>query len=827
MRKQVKCFIPYTSAEQAGQTIRELQATDVVQKIYLLTTQPDVTPIEGCELLPIQALHATSTYTAISDCIDIKETQYVLLYTQYTPLKLGQFALERMMQVMDDTDARMVYADRYQQTAGGERKQLPVIDYQMGSLRDDFDFGSLLLFDAHALQSAVLSMDVNHRDNYRFAGLYNLRLKLSQSQLPVHINEYLYIETEPDCQLSGEQHFAYVDPKNREVQIEMERACNEHLKQIGGYLYPLFEEIALDATDFEYEASVIIPVRNRIRTIRDAIRSALNQKTDFPFNVIVIDNHSTDGTTAAIDEFAGDKRLIHLLPERNDLGIGGCWNWGVNHASCGKFAVQLDSDDLYKDEHTLQTMVDAFYQQKCAMVVGTYQMTDFDLNPIPPGIIAHKEWTPENGRNNALRINGLGAPRAFYTPLLREMKAPNTSYGEDYALGLRFSRHYQIGRVYDVVYLCRRWEDNSDASLDRIKANQYNFYKDSLRTYELKARIGKRYSHRDFSDELELFIKNQLSCWPLAEKNYQALAHLKKQEYDIAHTRQGIVKLFNPERVRSTNAVTSPAAIAQRPCFLCKKNRPEQQIILPYSHYEILVNPYPIFDYHLTIAEKRHLPQQIKGRFEDMLQLATELRGYTVLYNGPHCGASAPDHAHFQAVRSKCDNHQPVRSKHDNLQELGNDYHRIAGNNTVEVFANEHSLCSEIRVRATDKADAARAFYTIYSLLPSDKEGEEPLMNIAVWIDSSATITFLIYPRAKHRPDCYYAEGEKQICVSPASAEMLGYMVTTSQEDFDKLGEKQITEILKEVCLPNDRFKQLLKDIAKHPFLQRERREDE
>ncbi len=413
------------------------------------------------------------------------DADYTLLYTKYTTLSPGMFAFERMIHIAKDSNAGMVYADHYQ-VAEGVQKNAPVIDYQPGSLRDDFNFGSVLLYKASALKEAVSRM----KADYQFAGLYDLRLKLSQKEALVHINEYLYSEVENDTRKSGEKIFDYVDPKNRGLQIEMEQACTEHLKEIGGYLAPEFKKIEFSAGNFEYEASVIIPVRNRIRTIRDAIRSVLNQKTDFKFNLIIIDNHSTDGTTDAIREFTSDKRLIHIVPERNDLGIGGCWNLGVHHEKCGKFAVQLDSDDVYKDENTLTTMVQAFYEQNCAMVVGTYMMTDFNMNMIAPGIIDHKEWTPENGRNNALRINGLGAPRAFYTPVLREIKVPNTSYGEDYALGLNFSRQYQIGRVYDVVYLCRRWDDNSDAALDVVKMNGHNLYKDRIRTWELQARIA-------------------------------------------------------------------------------------------------------------------------------------------------------------------------------------------------------------------------------------------------------------------------------------------------------------------------------------------------
>jgi hypothetical protein len=389
-----------------------------------------------------------------------------------------------MTRIAEDTQAGMVYAD-YFAISNGERKNHPVIDYQEGSLRDDFNFGSLLLYNAKVLKKAARRMK---SENYTFAGLYDLRLKVSQKNPLLHINEYLYTEIEEDTRASGQKIFDYVDPKNRQVQLEMEQACTQHLKDVGAWLEPGFDPIEFTQGNFSYEASVIIPVRNRIRTIRDAISSVLRQQTTFPFNLIVVDNHSTDGTSAAIAAFSGDKRLIHIIPERDDLGIGGCWNMGVHHPQCGKFAVQLDSDDVYSGEDTLQKIVDAFYAQNCAMVVGTYQMTNFEMEMIPPGIIDHREWTPDNGRNNALRINGLGAPRAFYTPVLREIKVPNTSYGEDYALGLNISRRYQIGRIYDVLYLCRRWEENSDASLDIVKMNGHNFYKDSIRTWELQAR---------------------------------------------------------------------------------------------------------------------------------------------------------------------------------------------------------------------------------------------------------------------------------------------------------------------------------------------------
>ncbi len=463
--KKITCFVPYIDEAQAGKTLSALRASKLVDKVVCVENS-----VFRSDTIRQIAAEATG--------------YYALVYTKSTTLELGYLALERLLQIAEDTNAGLVYADHYQ-VKGDEQVKAPVIDYQKGSLRDDFDFGSVLFFNAEALKESVSRM----ADTYEHAALYDLRLKLSQRYALVHANEYLYSEVEEDNRKSGEKQFDYVDPRNRDRQIEMEKACTQHLKEIGGYLEPQFEDIDFNQGTFEVEASVIIPVRNRQATIAAAIESVLRQKTAFKFNIIIIDNHSTDGTTEAIEAFKADGRVVHLIPQRNDLGIGGCWNYGVNSEHCGKFAVQLDSDDLYKDEHTLQTIVDAFYEQRCAMVIGTYMMTDFDLNPLPPGVIDHKEWTPDNGRNNALRINGLGAPRAFYTPVLRSIGLPNTSYGEDYAMGLNISRRFQIGRIYDVLYLCRRWGGNSDAALSIERVNANNLYKDRIRTWELEARI--------------------------------------------------------------------------------------------------------------------------------------------------------------------------------------------------------------------------------------------------------------------------------------------------------------------------------------------------
>ena len=463
---RIDCFIPYVDDSQVKVTADNLLAEPEVSKVTFI----DVATFKSTATMRRVAAEA--------------EAPFVLLYLKTTELSLGKFALERFLSVAEDTSAAMVYSDHFKEV-GGERTFAPVIDCQFGALRDDFDFGSVLIFRTSSFREAVSRMD----EDYQFAGLYDLRLKVSQKGSLTHISEYLYYEIETDTRKSGEKLFDYVDPKNRSVQIEMEKACTSHLKDIGGYLEPDFPEVRFDEGDFEYEASVVIPCKNRVRTIGDALASALGQKTTFKYNVIVVDDNSTDGTVDVIKSFLGDPKLVYIAQDKTYHAIGGNWNAALHHSKCGRFAIQLDSDDVYFDENTVQKFVDAFLEQKCAMVVGTYRITDFNMNTLPPGVIDHREWTPENGRNNALRINGLGAPRGFYVPMLRKINFPVTKYGEDYAVGLRISREYQIGRIYDVVYNCRRWDENSDASLDIDKVNANNLYKDRLRTWELQARI--------------------------------------------------------------------------------------------------------------------------------------------------------------------------------------------------------------------------------------------------------------------------------------------------------------------------------------------------
>ena len=487
MDKKVTVFIPYNGSAYSLKTINDLipsqNETELIANVYFLLS-PDTTGIKDFKSIRIDNFFSTKTLIEISEKTN---TGYVLIILDDIPVLPGQFMIERCYEVAESTDAGILYSDYYE-IKDGIKTLHQTIDYQPGSVRDDFDFGPVIFVKTEALKNAVKRIN----EDYIFAGFYDIRLKISQHFRIIRIPEFLYTITRADVVSESQKHFAYVNPKNRAVQIEMEKAVTQHLRQIGAYLKPDFNEISFNDEDFKIEASVIIPVKNRVKTIGDAIKSVLNQKTGFNFNIIVVDNYSDDGTTELVNSFSGaDSRIVHIIPQRNDLGIGGCWNEAVFNPECGRFSVQLDSDDVYKDENTLQLIINKFKEEKAPMVIGSYTITNFNLEEIPPGIIDHREWTPENGRNNALRINGFGAPRAFYTPVLRKIKLPNTSYGEDYAVGLAISRNYQIARIFEPIYFCRRWEDNTDSQIDTNKINKYNFYKDKLRTYEIMARQKK------------------------------------------------------------------------------------------------------------------------------------------------------------------------------------------------------------------------------------------------------------------------------------------------------------------------------------------------
>ncbi len=484
MTQSITAYLPWIENAGAEATVERLRDSETVERIILLAGDGNVR-VPGCETMTVASLRGTKT---ISSIVSRAKTSHILLILQESGIEFGQNAIERMLAVAASTGAGLVYADYYDLNAG-VRTPHPVIDYSIGSIRDDFDFGPVLLVDTAAARSALKDILA---PEYRHAGLYALRLTLSRRSALLRIPEFLSSRIESDPRRSGDKQFDYVDPRNRGVQVEMEQAATEHVKRIGAFLKVPFKTVDLGEGKFEAEASVVIPVKDRVRTIHDAVNSVLKQDAPFPFNCIVVDNRSTDGTTDILREYAeGDARVIHHIPVRDDLGIGGCWNEAIDHPRCGRFAVQLDSDDLYADPTTLRRVVELFRKEQCAMVIGSYRMTDVTLKEIPPGIIDHREWTPENGPNNALRVNGFGAPRAFFTPIIRRIRFPNVSYGEDYAVGLAMSREYKIGRIYDPIYLCRRWEGNSDARLSIEQQNRFNTYKDRLRSIELLARQRK------------------------------------------------------------------------------------------------------------------------------------------------------------------------------------------------------------------------------------------------------------------------------------------------------------------------------------------------
>lgn len=479
----ISVVLPYSTHPDFQNTLKQFFTSSLVQKIYVVHGGDFTGSYPNCEGVRSDAFTSGKT---VNQLIAKTTTDFMLFVTRSQEIQLGQSALERLVVLAELPGVGMVYAD-YFEVKNGARTGHPVNDYQLGSIRDGFDFGPVMLFSMGAVKRSVKRYGPVR--NVERAGLYDLRLKVSVDHSLFHIQEYLSTAVESDLRKTGEKLFDYVDPKNRQVQVEMEDVATRHLKDIDVYLKPKFKRVPKSSVVFPVEASVIIPVRNRERTVGDAVSSVLTQKTDFPFNIIVVDNHSTDGTTRILAGLSKQNPLLkHLIPSRQDLGIGGCWNEAVQSEHCGRYAIQLDSDDLYRDDDTMQKVVDIFRAGRYAMVIGSYKLVNMKLEELPPGVIDHKEWTPANGRNNALRINGLGAPRAFQTALLREVRLPNVSYGEDYAVALRLSREYQIGRIFEPVYLCRRWEGNTDAALSVEKANQNDLYKDRIRTIEMLAR---------------------------------------------------------------------------------------------------------------------------------------------------------------------------------------------------------------------------------------------------------------------------------------------------------------------------------------------------
>ena len=798
MREKIDLFLPCEYIDDAQNALSVLHEYKTVQHIHFLVSADFAAHHqvpEGCTFVITDRLESSNTIVSIAENTD---ADYMMICTRHTTIGWGNNTLERFLRVADDTDAVMVYADHYKMVEGKMEKH-PVIDYQSGSLRDDFDFGSLWCIKAQALADYIAQPD---REEYQFAALYDLRLYLSRVGEIFHLNEFLYSEAELDTRKSGEKQFDYVNPRNREVQIEMEKACTQHLGKVGALIDTTFyRQPDFGEQDFEYEASVIIPVFNREKTVADAVKSALGQKASFKFNVIVVNNHSTDRTGEILDELKVDN-LIQIVPERTDLGIGGCWNEAINSSFCGKFAVQLDSDDLYSSPKTLQKIVDAFYKQKAAMIIGSYRMCDFDLNTLPPGLIDHKEWTDENGCNNALRINGLGAPRAFFTPLVRQIQFPNTSYGEDYALGLAFSRRYRIGRIYDELYLCRRWGGNSDAALSVEKVNANNLYKDRLRTMELKARQHLLQGKADIMEDSSIsrFFNRQLEVWTDARHRFRDLKHVETRQFSDQLKLQ-----WNPARIVSTGAKIDKKTLGERPCFLCDKNRPKEQMSKQIDEkFHLLVNPFPILPVHFTIPARKHQPQLIYKNYGEMHRFISLHSDLMVFYNGPKCGASAPDHLHFQAGTN-------------GILPLQTNWQRLSRNLTDIISLNDEEKISVVRdfivpafVIISKSAESDEAlFRRLYKAMPQRGDETEPMMNIISWRKGEEFISVVI-PREKHRPEAYFAEGDAQFVVSPGALDMSGLIITPREEDFRKLTEEKALSLLQECGVSEEKMNAII-----------------
>ncbi|MGM9704445.1 MAG: DUF4922 domain-containing protein [Prevotella sp.] len=789
MRGKIDCFLPCTDMAEIMNTLQTLRLSKTVNLIHLLVdndfaSRNDIP--DDCRVITAGNVTSADTLRKIDNAAC---AEYILLSTKTTPFVLGQYALERFLRVAADSDAALIYSDRYS-TTGGKVERHPAIDYQSGSVRDDFDFGQLILIKSTCMHEYIASSP----SDYAWAGLYDLRLFLSRKSSIFHINELLYTELETDNRKSGEKQFDYVNPRNRQVQQEMEMAVTRHLEQIGAlidtsaYTRPEFDE-----QEFASEASVVIPVFNREKTIADAVDSALNQKTSFRYNVMVVDNHSTDGTTAILADMAReDNRLIHIIPERHDLGIGGCWNMAVGDDRCGRFAVQLDSDDLYSSEHTLQKIVAAFHEQQAAMIIGSYRMCDFNLNTLPPGLIDHKEWTDNNGPNNALRINGLGAPRAFFTPLLRQIPFPNTSYGEDYALGLAFSRKYRIGRIYDELYLCRRWGGNSDAALSIDKINANNIYKDRLRTMEISARQLMKQGRDDIvtDNSMHRFFNRQLEKWEEAREHFRDLNNVETRE--LACGDNTIILQHNPARIVSTGASISQKAIAQRPCFLCNKNRPAEQFAKNIDNeFQLLVNPYPILPIHFTISKKMHTPQRIRDNYREIYKLLDLFPDMTLFYNGPRCGASAPDHMHLQGCKG---GRIPLI---EGWQRLSRGLETIFEEADCRLAVLREFVTPAFVIITRNKRNGIKTFHKLYDSLPADDCGPEPMMNVMAWNDGAQYVS-VIFPRSKHRPDCYFYEDDRRMMISPGALDMAGLIVMPQRKDFTCITPEQAENVLKE-----------------------------
>jgi glycosyltransferase involved in cell wall biosynthesis len=750
-------------------------------------------------------------------------SRFLFVVDSQKEIKLSANSINRLLTIAEEKRAGIIYSD-FIWKKGNNLAPHPLIDYQPGSIRDDFNFGHLFLFSGNIIKAALqkygsLPSDAN-------IALYDLRLKVSIDYPVFHIPEFLYTvvagkaNSFRDKSDSIANHFSYAAAKNLSAQKKLEKAATNYLKLTSAYLEARTQKAPPTNDIFPVEASVVIPVLNRKKTIRESIQSALTQKTNFDFNIILVDNHSTDGTTDTIKKLAGKQEKIkHIIPERHDLGIGGCWNEAIYSAHCGRYAIQLDSDDLYSSPRTLQNIVDALRRGNYALVVGAYTIVNQRLKKIPPGLIDHKEWTKANGLNNLLRVNGLGAPRAFNTALIRDIGFPNVSYGEDYAVALRISREYKIGRIHKSIYLCRRWRENTDAAPSIEKQNRNDFYKDELRTMEIKARQilnkkKKELENRTFAEYpggkqksltalcLNL-LEEQKKNWPGLAYAYQELTNVRTRSISCGSY---IVDLqFNPQRVVSSGAAVDRKSIKNRPCFLCTDNLPAQQRgILYWGNYLILCNPAPIFDKHFTVANLLHQPQAIAASLILLMNLTQDLApGFTVFYNGPACGASAPDHLHLQAIPK---NSLPFIEMFHNISPIK----EISG---VKFYTGEKLDRAVVIMSGKSRESLQEQFNRLIKITQKIISlNSEPMLNVLCTYEDN-TWRLIIFLRQKHRPDAFFYEGEKRIFVSLGAIDMAGVIITPMLADFNRLEAFQISSIYREVSLAEDVTNKIIREF--------------
>ena len=748
--------------------------------------------------------------------------KYLLILNSDREMTCDNISLRRMLKVFENNKVGIVYSD-FILFEGNNSIEHPLIDYQSGSIRDDFNFGPLLIYSCAAVQTVLQKYGGLPSDPD--VALYDLRLKISTDHDIIHVRKYLYtvfVAKHKQNKTSGreaEAHFAYVAKENFFRQKKFEKRATNHLKRIGAHLSSRIKIANQKQDEFQWKASIVIPVLNRKKTIADALKSALKQKTDFPFNIIVVDNHSTDGTSRILEKFvAAYPHIYHLIPSRRDLGIGGCWNEAIYSPYCGRYVVQLDSDDLYSSPHALQKIVNKLIRGQHAMVVGSYTIVNERLKIIPPGLIAHREWTQTNGHNNLLRINGMGAPRAFDLSVIRRIGFPDVSYGEDYAVALRITREYKVGRIYENLYWCRRWSDNTDAGLSAENKNRNDFYKDELRSSEIKerqkmnikenelrSRIVDEYtckSKRSLTSVCQIFYRSQKKNWPRLADACRDLALVKKRELSGEYK---IYLQYNPARAVSSGAAVDPESIKNRPCFLCQDNLPlEQKAILYKNKYLILCNPAPIFENHFTVVALEHEPQEINSAFAPFLQLAADASPkYAVFYNGPFCGASAPDHLHFQMVPV---NHLPFLETSKRLQPVK----EISS----VFFTPDHSLNRSVLILESNNAKALAEQFE--HLLDITKKRlmihDEPMMNVVCNYSKNGW-RLIIFLRGKHRPDSYFAEDECRIFVSPGAVDMAGVVITPLLDNYNHLDYNHIKNIFKEVSLPDAAMSFIVKEL--------------